>query len=44
MNAADLIIGGHGERVSDPAEVIPALIECITSEEKRFARKLPTGM
>jgi thiamine pyrophosphate-dependent acetolactate synthase large subunit-like protein len=58
MNAADLIMGGHGERVSDPVEVMPALkralaqnangmptlIECITSEEKRFARKLPAGM
>ena len=51
-------LGGHGERVSDPAEVIPALkralaqnadgmpalIECITCEEKRFARKLPAGI
>lgn len=51
-------LGGHAERVTDPAEVIPALeralvqnadgmpalIECITSEEKRFARGLPAGI
>ena len=51
-------MGGHGERVNQPddfvpalkralaqnAEGIPALIECITSEEKRFARKLPAGI
>ena len=51
-------LGGHCERVSDPADIVPALkrallqnadgvpalIECITSEEKRFARKLPAGL
>ena len=49
--------GGYGERISDPAEIVPALnralaknaegmpalLECITSEESRFARKLPAG-
>ncbi len=51
-------LGGYGERITEPAEIvpalqralqknaagIPALLEFITSEEKRFARKLPTGI
>ena len=51
-------LGGHGERVSNPDDIqpalerslaqnaagLPALIECISSEEKRFARKLPSGL
>jgi hypothetical protein len=42
MNAAERYqiecLGG------DYAAGMPALIECITSEEKRFARKLPAGI
>ena len=48
-------LGGYGERVEAPADIIPALeralaknadgipalVECITSEEKRMPRKLP---
>ena len=51
-------LGGYGERVTEPGEIvpaleralaqnaegIPALLECITSEESRFARKLPEGL
>ena len=60
MIGADLAkaLGGYGERVTDPAEIVPALnralaqnadgkpalLECITGVESRFARKLPAGL
>jgi acetolactate synthase-1/2/3 large subunit len=51
-------LGGHGERISKPDEIlpaleralaqnadgVPALLECITCEEKGFARKLPSEL
>jgi acetolactate synthase-1/2/3 large subunit len=51
-------LGGYGERVTEPDEIVPALrraleqndngvpalLEFITSEEKRFARNLPAGI
>lgn len=51
-------LGGYGERITEAAEIqpalaraleknaagIPALLEVITCEEKRFARKLPAGI
>lgn len=50
-------LGGYGERITDPGEIVPALnraltqnaegvpalLECITREESRFAHKLPAG-
>ena len=51
-------LGGHGERVEEPADLkaainralaqnakgIPALLECITSEESRIPYDLPKGL
>jgi len=51
-------LGGHGERVEEPAELkaaigralvqnaqgVPALLECITSEESRMPYDLPEGL
>ncbi len=41
MNAADLIVGILKQ---EGVEYLPALLEFITSEEKRFARNLPAGI
>jgi len=53
MNVADLIIGVLPKEGSEYLPAFPSWdlidaavrypIECITSEEKRFARKLPSG-
>jgi len=44
VTAPDEILPALERALAQNADGVPALLECITSEEKRFARKLPNGL
>ncbi|MCP4334444.1 MAG: thiamine pyrophosphate-requiring protein [Gammaproteobacteria bacterium] len=44
VTAPDEILPALERALAQNADGVPALLECITSEEKRFARKLPSGL
>ncbi len=44
VTAPSEILPALERALAQNADGVPALLECITSEEKRFARKLPSGL